>query len=91
MPQEERYIQEALRKPAADFVNGPIWREIKRCALESRPPKADVKDPSHVAAAIGHQRAAWDDVIKAIEEIPFDFSKEQRSPFSRPAVAITKD
>jgi hypothetical protein len=85
------YLQKTNQKAAGEFLNGPLWADFKRCLLDRRPPTPDAKEPSHTAAARGHQRAGFEAAIEAMERIPFEFPEEQRSPFARPAVAITED
>lgn len=85
------YLQKTNQKAAADLLNGMVWQDIKRCLLDRRPPAPDAKDPSHIAAARGHQRAGFEAAIEAIEKLPFEFNEEPQSPFARPAVSITAD
>jgi len=85
------YLQKSNQKAAGEFLNGVLWADFKRCLLARRPPMPDAKDPSHIAAARGHQRAGFEQAIEAIEKLPFEFSEEPVSPFARPAVAITAD
>lgn len=85
------YLQKTNQKAAGDFLNGPLWADMKRCLYARRPPTPATKDPTHVAAAQGHQRAGYEACIEMIERIPFEFETEQQSPFARAAVAITED
>lgn len=82
-----------LLDPAAakDFVNSSLWMDLRRCVMARRPTKPDPTDPSHVAAARGHQRAGFEAAIEAIEALPFEVDETPVDPFSRPAVAITED
>lgn len=85
------YLQKTNTKAVADFINSPAWADCKRCLYARRPPSPATKDPTHVSAAAGHQRAGYEAAIEAIERIPFEFETEQQSPFARAAVAITED
>lgn len=85
------YIHEGNRKAAAEFVSGPLWAEFKRCLGQRAPLKPDVTDPSHVAAAKGHQKTGYDKAIEEIEKIPFEFEEKGADPMQRPAVTITED
>jgi hypothetical protein len=79
------------QKLAGDFVNGLLWKEIKRVLFEREPESPSVKDEVHVAAAIGHKRAGYELAIAELEKIPFEHADEVPSPFDRPAVSITED
>lgn len=81
------YLNKELLKPAAEFVNGPVWAEIKRCLLARKPSGANFNDEPHVAAAKGFARDSWDKVIEEIEKLPRDI--EDAKPdgiFDRPAI-----
>lgn len=85
------HLKKPNQKPAADFLNGPVWQDIRRCLFERCPPHPDAKDEPHVAAAKGHQRAGAEYIITTIEKLPFEFVEPPPSPFERPAVSITAD
>lgn len=85
------YLRPPNQKPAGDLLNGVLWQDMKRCLLARRPPPPEAKDEPHIAAAKGHKRAGFEAAIEEIEKLPFEFSPDQKSPFSRPAVAITED
>ena len=85
------YLNNANKKAAGDFLNGVLWKDLKRCLEERRPPHPDAKDDIHVAAAKGHKRAGFEEAVAAIEKLPFEYSQDQENPFSRPAVSITED
>lgn len=85
------YLNPANQKAAGELLNGILWADMKKCLLARRPEAADVKDPSHIAAAKGHARAAYEKCIEEIEKLPFDFPEEKRDAFDRPAISITKD
>lgn len=86
-----RFLLPSEQQALAAFVNGELWPRIKICLADRGPEAPDVKDPSHIAAAKGHQRAAFEAAIKAIESLPFEIDETPRSPFERPAVAFTAD
>lgn len=86
-----KYLLDPHQKALAEFINGQLWAEVKACLRERAPEKPDVKDPSHIAAAKGHQRAAFESVIDKIESLPFEHDETPQSPFERPAVAFTED
>ncbi len=79
------------QKIAAQFINGALWAEIKRCLLSRRPPVADVKDDIHIAAAKGHVRSGYEAAIEEVEKMPFEQDTAPESAFARPAVSITAD
>lgn len=86
------FLLETNTKGAAEFVNGGLWADFKRALLERRPPAPDALDEPHVAAAKGHQRAAFERCIDEIEKLPFEFAPpEPGAAFDRPAVNITED
>ena len=81
------FLQKENLKSAADFVNGPVWADFKRCLLARKPSGANFSDEPHVAAAKGFARDAWDRVIEEIERLPRDI--EEKAPdglFDRPAI-----
>lgn len=86
-----KYLLDAHQKALAEFINGQLWAEVKACLRDRAPEQPDVKDPSHVAAAKGHQRAAFDKTIGQIEALAFEHDDTPRNPFERPAIAITDD
>lgn len=88
---DEQYLSPDEQKAAANFLNGPTWQTMKRVLLLRRPPMPDAGDPSHVAAAKGHQRAGYEMCIEAFETAPFDTKPDPEAPFRIPAVAITED
>lgn len=86
-----RYLLPPHQAALAEFINGQLWSEVKLCLKDRGPEQPNVKDESHVAAAKGHQRAAAEATIDAIEKLAFEIDETPRSPFERPAVAITED
>lgn len=86
-----RYLDTESQKVFAEFVNRPIWQDIKLCLDDRRPESLDVKDPTHVSAAKGHKRAGWDEMLAALEKLPFETDPTPPDPFDRPAVTITED
>lgn len=86
-----KYLLDAHQKSLAEFINSQLWAEVKTCMRDRAPEKPDVKDPSHVAAAKGHQRAAFEHAIETIEGLPFDHDTTPSDPFARPAVMFTED
>lgn len=85
------YLQPSNQKSAGELLNGVLWADMKKCLLLRRPEPADVKDPSHVAAAKGHARAAYEKCIEDFEKLPFEHPEEKKDVFDRPAVAFTED
>ena len=80
------YLKKESLKGAAEFVNGIIWQDIKRCLIANKPSAAIPQDEPHVAAAKGFQRDAWEAVITEIERLPREI--EETPPpglFDRPA------
>lgn len=76
----------------AEFIRSPLWFAVRKLCLDERMPETpDVKDPSHVAAAKGHQRAGFEAAFAAIEALPFEKDDTPKGPFDRPAVMITED
>jgi len=88
---DPRYLDPAIQKLAGEFLNGPLWQEIKRCLIARRPETAHVKDEIHVASAKGHVRAGYELTIAEIEKLPFEHAENATSAFERPAVTITED
>lgn len=86
-----KYLLSPHQKALAEFINGQLWAEIKSCLKDRAPEKPDVKDESHVAAAKGHKRTAFEEAIEAIESLPFEHDETKTSPMMRPAVAYTED
>lgn len=87
-----RQLLEPHKKALGEFVNGPLWKAVKELCVEERAPEVpDVKDPSHIAAAKGHQRAGFENAFRLIEALPFEKSEEPQSVWDRPALAITED
>ena len=81
------YLNKETLKGAAEFVNGPIWADIKRVLLARKPSGANFNDEPHVAAAKGFARDAWDRVIEEIERLPRDLpDKPPDGLFDRPAI-----
>lgn len=80
------YLNKTVKPGALEFVNGPIWADIKRCLLSRRPSGPIPSDQPHEAAAKGFIRCEWDNVIAEIEKLPRD--NEDATPsglFDRPA------
>lgn len=90
MDQNSPYITEANRAAAGNFINGSLWPDIRRALWNRRPEVADPKDPSHIAAAKGHRRAAYEQCIADLEKLPFDVEVPIKNPFDNPAL-ITQD
>lgn len=86
MNPDHPYIDPALQKAAADFVNGLLWREFKRALTARKPEEADTGDPTHVAAAKGHKRAGYEKCLEYFEKLPFEAPAEQKNPFQTPAL-----
>lgn len=85
-------LLEPHKKALAEFINGTLWKVVKEHCLEHRKPEApNVKDPSHIAAAKGHQCAGFEAAFRLIEALPFEHSHETESVWARPALAITED
>lgn len=68
----DRYLHPTNLAAAGMFVQGEIWRDLKRVLLARCPPSADVTDEIHVAAAKGFKATAWVELIALIERLPFD-------------------
>lgn len=77
--------------PALAFIRGPLWADMKRAAMERRPPSADPSQQPHEAAARGFQRDAWEKAFAELEKLPFEQPEVVTSPFERPAVTNTAD
>lgn len=85
------YIAKENLAAALAFIRGPLWADMKRAALERRPPAADPAQPPHEAAARGFQRDAWERAFAELEKLPFEQPEVTKSPFERPAVTDTRD
>lgn len=88
---DEKFLNPVNQKAAAAFINSQLWIDIRRALIARRPEAADVKDESHIAAAKGHKRAAWDELISTFEKMPFEVDEAVQDPFARPAVMHTAD
>ena len=85
------YLRKELLIPAAEFLNSPLWQDIKKCLLDRRPDSPVSADQPHVAAAKGFERKGFEEAISALEALPFDAAPERVDPFNRPAILETKD
>lgn len=85
------YLRKENQKAALEFLNSPLWTDIKRCLLERRPEPPVPADPIHTAAAKGFERKGYENVISDIEKLPFEIPVEVQSPFDRPAITETQD
>lgn len=86
-----RYLAKDQLAPSLAFIRSPLWQEMKRAALERRPPPADPSMPPHEAAARGFQRDAWEKAFAEMEKLPFDVQETPVDPYARPAVQMTRD
>lgn len=57
---------------AGSFVNGPIWRDMRRALMARHTEWPNVQDEPHVAAAKGFQMKAFTLMLDSIEKLPFD-------------------
>lgn len=88
---EPRFIAKEHLAPALAFIRGPLWADMRRAAMERRPPAADPAQPPHEAAARGFQRDAWEKAFDELEKLPFEQPVKPDDPFQRPAVTEIKD
>lgn len=86
-----RFLLPQHQKALAEFINSPLWAEVRLCLEDRKTEVPDVRDPSHIAAAKGHQRAGAEKIILAIENLHTQTDDSGASPMDRPAVAITED
>jgi hypothetical protein len=86
MDPASEYILEANRVSAGAFINGPVWPDMKRAAMNRRPEAPDARDPSHIAAAKGHRRAGYEQCLADLEKLPFDVEVKAKNPFDSPAL-----
>jgi hypothetical protein len=91
MEPDSIYLLPHNRKGAGEFLNSPLWSDLKKCLLARRPLAADAGDETHVAAAKGHQRNGYEKCIDEMEKLAFEFPAEDVDPFKRPALTITQD
>ena len=77
--------------PATNFINSPLWADIKRCLREREPKSADRTDLPHTAAAAGFERKGFEFAIEQIEFLPRDIEVKATDPFDRPAINEIKD
>ena len=75
----------------ANFINSPLWADIKRCLHDRRPESPVSSDPIHVAAARGFERKGYEQAISDIEVIAFDQPVTRVDPFNRPSINATED
>lgn len=85
------YLRKENQEAVLNFLNSPLWVDIKRCLLERRPEPPVPADAVHTAAAKGFERKGYEAAISDIEKLPFDLPPEIQSPFNRPAVLATED
>lgn len=85
------YLRKENQDSVADFLNSPLWQDIKRCLQERRPESPVSVDPVHVAAAKGFERKGYEQAIADIELLPFDRPVVREDPFNRPSVTRTED
>lgn len=76
---------------AALFINSTVWTELRKIAMERRPPAASATDSAEVAAAKGHRRSAWEEALDMLQIIPFEAAPDATDPFNRPAITETAD
>ena len=85
------YLLEPNLSPAANFINSPLWADIKRCLAEREPEAPVSNDPIHTAAAKGFERKGFELAIAEIEKLPFEKPTTRTDPFARPAVTAIED
>lgn len=76
---------------AVNFINSPLWRDIKHCLLERRPESPQANEAVHVSAAKGFERKGYENVIELIERLPFETPPVVQNPFERPSILETAD
>lgn len=80
------YLRPDSLKAAAEFLNSPLWADIKDCLRARKPEKPGATDASHVAAHRAFQRVGFEECIEEIENLPFDIEEIRRDPLDRPAL-----
>lgn len=85
------YLSKEYLDSAANFINSPLWKDIKRCLLDRRPESPQASDAIHTAAAKGFERKGYEQVISEIEKLPFDAPSVISNPFERPSITETRD
>lgn len=85
------YLRRENQEAVLNFLNSPLWTDIKRCLLDRRPEPPIPADAVHTAAAKGFERKGYEAAISDIEKLPFEVPSEIQSPFNRPAVIETQD
>lgn len=85
------YLRKENLKASAEFLNSPLWADIKKCLLERRPEPPLAVDAPHTAAAKGFERKGYEQAIADIEKLPFDLPEEKQDPFNRLAITVTED
>jgi hypothetical protein len=85
------YLRRENQEAVLNFLNSPLWTDIKRCLLDRRPEPPIPADAVHTAAAKGFERKGYEMAISDIEKLPFEVPSEVQSPFNRPAIIETQD
>ena len=85
------YLRRENQEAVLNFLNSPLWTDIKRCLLDRRPEPPIPADAVHTAAAKGFERKGYEMAISDIEKLPFEVLSEVQSPFNRPAIIETQD
>lgn len=85
------YLRNENQKPVSEFLNSPLWTDIKKCLLERRPEAPIASDAPHTAAAKGFERKGYEQAISDIEKLPFELPPQKFDPFDRPAITETND
>lgn len=91
MSQDQPFLQKDNVNPAAVFVGGPLWADIKRCLLQRKPASPLVNDSADIAAAKGHQRTGFEKAIEELEGLPFEVQTQIMNPMDRPAIQDITD
>ena len=84
------YLLPSNQKLLAELLASTLWQDVERCMRERYPEQPDPKDPSHIAAAKGHQRAGYDRYADELKKLPTDVETTAQNPFDSPAFD-TKD